>query len=216
MLKKSKRTKPKPQIFLIHGGMTFDNKKNYQNYLRTREISLVKKISWSGEYLHKKLGRDCEIIQPRFPLEDDAKYADWKVYFERFFPYFRPGLILIGSSLGGMFLARYLSENRFPKPLRSVYMVCPPFDRSGLYEDLAGGFRLRPDLSLIEKNCSRVNLLFSRNDDIVPVAHAAKYAKKLKKARIIIFPNIKGHFKIAEFPEIIKMIREDLKKKYVK
>ncbi len=216
MLNNKKHTKLKPQIFFVHGGMTFYNKKNYFHYLKTREISLVKKVSWTGEYFHKKLGRDCDIIQPRFPLEDDAKYADWKIYFTRFFPYLRDGVILIGSSLGGIFLARYLSENRFPKKIRSVYLVCSPFDKSGLLEDLGGGFRLKSDLSLITKNCPRVTFLFSQNDDVVPAAHAGKYAKKLPQARVIVYPHIKGHFRISEFPEIIKMIREDLKNKYAK
>ncbi len=78
-------------------------------------------------------------------------------------------------------------------------------------EQLAGGFKLKTDLSLIEKNCKKIKLLFSRNDDVVPIAHAYKYANKLKKSEVIIFDHISGHFKIPEFPEIIKMIKNDVK-----
>ena len=51
--------------------------------------------------------------------------------------------------------------------------------------------------------------MFSRDDDVVPVSHAAKYAAKLKKATIIIYSSKNGHFKLSEFPEIEKMIRKD-------
>lgn len=204
--------KNKPQIFLIHGGMTFKSKRDYLHFLKHREISIEKKISWAGDYLDKKLGKDFEIIRPRMPLQDNAKYSDWKIHFEKHFPYLRSGIILIGSSLGGIFLAKYLAENRFPKKISAVYLVCPPFDNTVAGEDLVGGFRLGADLSLLEKNCKNLVLLFSQDDESVPVSHAEKYRKKLPKANIIIFESKNGHFRIAEFPEIIKMIKENLKK----
>jgi len=204
--------KSKPQIFFIHGGMTFKNHQDYLSYLKNREVSLEPKIRWSDEYLSKKLGNDFEIIKPVMPLKENAKYNEWKINFEKYFPYLKNNIILIGASLGGIFLARYLSENKFPKKILSVYLVCPPFDNTLPDGDLVGGFKLKSDLSLIEKNCKNINLLFSKNDNAVPVSHAAKYAKKLKNANIVIFDNIKGHFKVAEFPEIIKMIKSDIKK----
>ena len=66
--------KKKTQIFVIHGGMTFKNKKDYLHFLKTRKISIEEKISWSGIYLKEKLGKDFEIIKPRMPLQDNAKY----------------------------------------------------------------------------------------------------------------------------------------------
>lgn len=201
----------KTQIVYIHGGFTFKNLKDYIHFLKTREIKLVRSKKWHEDYLDKKLGKDFEIIRPRMSSPENAKYFFWKINFERYFPYFRDNLILVGGSLGGIFLAKYLSENRFPKKIKAVYLVCPPYDNSLEQEDLAGGFKLKSDLSLIEKNCKNINLLFSRNDDIVPVAHAAKYAKKLKNAKIIIYDHIPGHFLISEFPEIVKMIKSNLK-----
>src|SRR3989338_6307697 len=97
----------KIQVFLIHGGMTFKNKKDYLTYLKTREISIEEKISWSNEYLKKGLGDNFKIIKPRMPFQDNATYDDWKLHFERHFPYLIDNIILIGSSLGGVFLAKY-------------------------------------------------------------------------------------------------------------
>ena len=197
----------KTQIFMVHGGMTFKRKKDYLHYLRTRKISVENKKIWAMGYFDKKLGKSFEIIRPRMPLQDNAKYSDWKIYFERFIPFLRDGIILIGGSLGGIFLAKYLSENKFPRKIRSVYLVCPPYDNSIPGEELSGGFKLKGNLSLIERNSSKVTLLFSKDDYIVPIAHAEKYRKKLPRAKIIIYKSKNGHFNISEFPELVKMIK---------
>jgi predicted alpha/beta hydrolase family esterase len=205
--------KRKIQVFIVHGGMTFKNKKDYLHFLKTRKISIEEKIRWTGDFLKKKLGDNYHIIRPRMPLQDNAKYSDWKIYFERFFPYLTNNIILIGTSLGSAFLAKYLSENKFPKKILSTYLVCPPFDNSMPGEDLVGGFNLKSDLALLEKNSKNLYLLFSKDDDVVPVAHAKKYRKKLEKAKIIVYKSKNRHFVISEFPEIVKMIKNDVKRK---
>ncbi len=203
--------KKKNQIFIIHGGMTFKNRGDYLQFLKTKDVSIEEKVRWTDEYLKKKLGNTFDIIKPRMPLSDNAKYEEWKIYFERFFPYFQNNIILIGNSLGGIFLAKYLSESKFPKKILSTYLICPPYDNSLPGEDLVGGFKLKPDLSLLEKNTKNLYLMFSADDETVPLAHAEKYKKKLKKANFIIYKSKNGHFKISEFPEIVKMIKEDFK-----
>ena len=75
-----------------------------------------------------------------------------------------------------------------------------------------GGFKLKSDLSLLEKNTKNLYLLFSKDDDVVPIAHAEKYATKLKQPRIIVYKSKGGHFNISKFPEIVKMIKENVKK----
>jgi uncharacterized protein len=203
----------KIQILFIHGGMTFKNQKDYLNYLKNRTISLEGYISWSDEYLKKNLGKNFQIIKPKMPLKDNAKYSNWKIYFERHLPLLNKNYILIGNSLGGIFLAKYLSENKLKRKALSVYLVCPPFDDTCSDEDLAGGFKLKPDLSLIEKNTKNLTLSFSADDECVPPYHAEKYREKLPNAKIIIYKSKNGHFKISKFPEIVKMIKEDIKTK---
>lgn len=199
-------------ILHIHGGMTFKNHKDYLHFLKTREISFEKKVRWNEKYFGKKLGKDFQVIQPRMPLQDNAKYEEWKIYFERFLSKLGKDFILTGASLGGIFLAKYLSENKLKRKAISTYLICPPFDDTLPHEDLAGGFKLKSDLSLLEKNSKNLYLLFSKNDEVVPPSHAKKYAAKLKKANIIVYDHMNGHFQIEEFPEIVKMIKNDVKK----
>jgi hypothetical protein len=204
--------KPKPQLLLIHGGMTFKTKKDYLRHLKTQPISIEERKKWSGEYLKGKLGTKFEIIRPQMPLKDNAKYAEWKIHFERHLPLLRDNIVLIGTSLGGIFLAKYLSENRFPKKILATYLIGAPFDDTTPTEDLCGGFKLKSDLSEIEKNSNCLTLLFSKDDPVIPVSHAKKYERKLKNAKITIFDSKNGHFQISEFPEIIKMLKGDLKR----
>jgi len=199
----------KKQIMLIHGGMTFRRRSDYLQWLRTREVKLEKSRKWSRQYLDRRLGKDFDIIRPSMPLADNAHYDAWCIHFERLVPFLRDYLILIGVSLGGVFLARYLAENKFPKKLRSVFLVAPPYDNTLSDEDLTNGFRLPTELSLLEKNTKHLHLLFSADDDVVPAEHAEKYRKKLPGADIIIYKSKNGHFQVPTFPEIVKMIKAD-------
>ena len=205
--------KQKIKILYIHGGMTFKSNKDYLRFLKIREISLEGKTRWSGEYLEKRLGRGFQIIKPRMPLSDNARYEEWKIHLERYLSQLKNRLILIGESLGGVFLAKYLSENKLSQKALSVYLVCPPFDNSLRGEDLVGGFRLKSDLSLLEENCQNLYLLFSSEDTVIPASHAEKYRQKLPNAKIKILKNIKGHFEVEKFPEIVRMIKKDIIRK---
>lgn len=202
----------KIQVLMVHGGQTFKNEKEYVNYLKTKQVTTKKKISWSGAYLEKSLGKGFEVITPRMPLQDNARYKDWKILFERYLSVLTRDFILIGNSLGGIFLAKYLSENVLSKKPLGTYLVCPPFDNTLPSDDLVGGFELGTDLSLLEQNSIHLHLLFSKDDECVPVTQAKKYAKKLKAANIVIYEGKNGHFNVPTFPEIVRMIKRDCKR----
>lgn len=199
----------KIHVLVVHGGMTFKNEKDYLHYLKTKSISIEKKSHWAPDWLEKNLGRKFQVITPRMPLPERAEYRDWKMMFERYLPLLNDRFVLIGSSLGGVFLAKYLSENTLKRKALATYLVCPPFDNTLPGEDLVGGFNLGSDLSRINKNSEKLHLFFSQDDDVVPVAHAEKYRKALSSAQITIYKSKHGHFKISTFPEIVKAIKTD-------
>ena len=202
----------KTQVLVIHGGMTFKDEKNFLRYiLKERGVSTGNKVYWSKEPLQKALGNKFEVTNPRMPLQDYSEYRYWKPYFERFLPLLGKDFILIGESLGAIFLAKYLSEHKLKNKALSVYLVCAPFDDTLPHEDLVGGFTLKKNLSELEKNTKNLHLLFSKDDDVVPVSHAEKYKKRLTKANIVIYKSKNGHFNVSTFPEIVKMIKRDIK-----
>lgn len=201
----------KTHVLLIHGGMTFQTQEDYLHYLKTRPIDLEWSESWTGKYLSESLWEDFEIIKPRMPGKENAKYEEWKIHFERYLPLINDNGILIWNSLGGIFLAKYLSENRISKRILWVYLVCPPFDNSLGWEDLCGWFELWNDASLIWENCKNIKLLFSDDDDIVPIWHAQKYQKFIPQGKMLTYTDKNGHFFVSEFPEIVEMIVADRK-----
>lgn len=196
----------KTQIVIIHGGETFKNQNDFLRFLSTRTVSLRSRPSWSGDWLDKKLGKKYDIFRPKMPLKENAKYLHWKIHFDKLIPEFKDRVILIGNSLGGIFLAKYLSENVLTKKIQGVILVCPPFDSSGMTDDLVGGFKLKANLTGLDLSSKNLYLLFSKDDPVVPVLHAEKYRRKLPNAKITIFPSKNGHFFISEFPEIVKII----------
>ena len=205
--------KKKIQVLVIHGGMTFKNERDFLRYiLKERKVKTGNKIDWSKEWLQKSLGNKFEVTNPRMPLQDYSQYKYWKPYFERFLPLLGKDFILIGESLGSIFLVKYLSENKLKNKALSTYLMCTPFDNTLPHEDLVGGFKLGKDLSLLEKNTKNLHFLFSKDDDVVPVSHAEKYRRKLtNKAKFMILKGKKGHFNVSKLPEIVKLIKADIK-----
>ncbi|NOZ43581.1 MAG: hypothetical protein GXP45_00120 [bacterium] len=66
------------------------------------------------------------------PNKQRADYHARKIWFEKLFPYINSSkeskLILIGHSLGAIFLAKYLSENTFPKTIDQLHLISSVFD----------------------------------------------------------------------------------------
>src|SRR3972149_7104015 len=103
------------QIVIISGGTTFDTYRDYISYLKNKEISLEKlrpRRDWK-DTLADKLGDNFDILFQKMPNVTNARYKEWKIYLERIVTFLKKNVILIGHSLGGIFLAKYLSEHSF-------------------------------------------------------------------------------------------------------
>jgi hypothetical protein len=200
--------KEKTQVFFVHGGDTFRRRKDYLQWLQNRKVSLDEKKSWKDDCINK-LGINFDFIRPEMPCKNNARYDDWKIYFEKFIPLLKDQVIFIGTSLGGIFLAKYLSENKFPRKILATYLVAAPYDNNLPDEGLFGGFKLPSDLSLFEKNSSKTRLIFAEDDPVVSLEHLQKYVKKLPHAKVSVLKN-KGHFRVKKLPEVIKMLQQDL------
>lgn len=197
-----------PQVVFVNGGMTFSNRDDYLDFLKDREVSVEKKETWdTGNYLEEALEHD--LVRVDMPCWRNADYEEWKITFENYLPLLSEKVILVGLSLGGTFLAKYLSENKFPKEILSAYLIGAPYDDDLKGETLAGGFKISSNLSLLEDNCNNLTLMYSEEDDIVPLRHSGKFKERLSDPETITYENKNGHFQVAEFPELIEKIGED-------
>lgn len=196
------------QVIVIHGGTTFDTYKDYIFYLKSKKISLDKlkaKRGWK-DTLGDKLGKNFEVLLPRMPNGTNARYKEWKIWFERITPFFKKDTILIGHSLGGIFLAKYLSENTISKTIKAVILVAAPYDDTDSEESLTD-FILPSSLKKFSEQVGLIYLFQSKDDPVVPFKQYKKYKKALPDAKPVILDN-REHFNQDTFPEIIELIKK--------
>lgn len=197
----------KLNIILIHGGTTFDTYEEYFEYLKSSELTLEKinRKDWKDS-LYLDLP-DFEVVYPKMPNSKNARYEEWKLWFEKLIPLISDKVILIGHSLGGIFLAKYLSENVFPKTITQLHLVAAPYDTEIIKESLAD-FALSKTVENIESQVKKIFLYQSKDDFAVAYEDVLKYKRDLPKSELVIFEN-RGHFLQEDFPELIKNIKEE-------
>lgn len=195
------------QIIVIHGGTTFDTHENYISYLKNKEISLekLKLRKYWRDTLPEKMGNDVEVLLPQMPNNTNARYEEWKIWFERMMPFFSEHIILVGHSLGGIFLAKYLSENTIPRTITATILIAAPFDDENIEESLID-FALPVSLEKFVKQSKNIFLIHSKDDPVVPFDQLRKYQQALPNAKEIVF-NDREHFNQEVFPEIIDLIK---------
>lgn len=200
----------KKQIVFIHGGTAFTRYEAFLEFLRTKDIDdpLGEKVmrKWQPT-LREALVETHEVYYPSMPNGRNAKYQEWKIWFERYHAFLRDGVILIGHSLGGYFLAKYLSENTMPMNVRALYLLAAPFENDDFGGEDGGDFAFDPThLQNLAEQVGSVHVLHSQDDPFVPFTHAEKYKAALPEAELITFTD-KNHFLLEEFPEFIAHLR---------
>lgn len=197
------------QVYIIHGGDFFDSRKEFVASLKKEKVTkddflFSDKKKWKDN-LALDLADEYEVFAPKMPLKDDARYDEWKIWFEKSFPYLKNNIILIGHSLGGIFLLRYLSENTFPKKIKGVFFVAAPNWKRIKLDTEKGGFTYK-SLEKLAKQVKNIFILHSKDDPVVEFSHGVSLSKTLPQATFAIFSDQK-HFSSETFPEIEEYIR---------
>ena len=195
----------KQQIVVIHGGHAFDTYEEYLANLKDKEVTL-ERLSFRDwkKNLPEVLGSEYEVLAPQMPNAQNARYEEWKIWFEKFIPFLRDEIIFVGHSLGGIFLVKYLSENKFPKKIKATFLVAAPFNTTE--EHPRADFIISKDLSLFVKQGGEIFIYHSKDDKVVPYSNVSSYERALPSAHAKTFQD-RGHFNLEEFPEIVEDIR---------
>lgn len=196
----------KQQILVIHGGDSFATHEEYLVFLKNIEIDFEKstKRGWK-ERLGEVLGDAYEVVYPKMPNNMNARYAEWKIWFEKYIAYLEDEVVLLGHSLGGVFLVKYLAENAYSKKIRALFLVAAPYDDEDSGESLVD-FTLPTNLEKVAQQVKRVFLYHSKDDPVVPFADLGKYKKLFSKATVRVLEG-RGHMGQEEFPEIAEDLR---------
>lgn len=76
--------------------------------MATREVNPFEEKKRRRMTLQEQLP-EFKVIKPEMPNKDMARYSAWKLWFKKYLPFLdSEKLIVIGHSLGAMFLIKYL------------------------------------------------------------------------------------------------------------
>lgn len=201
------------QLIYIHGWDCYRNEEDFCNALKNREWyePFKEKIKWKVR-LREKLRNEYEIAYPDMPNLYNARYKEWKIWFEKILPFLNDEkLVIIGHSLWCIFLSKYLSENKFPKRISQLHFVAWVFDEEWLpeWEDYLADFVFDPSvLKNLEQQVDKIFLYHSKDDTTVPYSHVEKFKSYLPNAILTTFDD-RWHFSIPEFPELLEEINTD-------
>lgn len=196
----------KTQILLIGGGNAFEKHEDYLKYLETRHVSLDHfraNMNWKNG-LQTLLGNEFDVLIPQMPNNQNARYSEWKIWFERILLLLDGEIIFIGHSMGGLFLMKYLSENTCLVKIRATFLLAAPFVSKGEYP--LADFYTDSQLIGVENQAGHIFIYHSTDDPTVPTLCAERYKKALPGAHLCILEGC-GHLNQKDFPEIIEAIR---------
>ena len=163
-----------------------------------------------ADSLQQALGGNYDVQCPQMPDEENSPYPAWKAEIDSRLAATTGSVALVGHSVGGSVLLKYLCEQRSPQPssdrlVAGLFVIAAPYwgasefwswDEVALPADAAA--RLAGDWPLI--------FYQSRDDEVVPFAHLALYAAKLPRAAIREFDG-RGH----QFKNDLTEIAADIK-----
>lgn len=193
------------QVVVIHGGDAFRTHGEYIQFLKDFPLTIEQlrlKRDWKSS-LPEVLGEEYDVLAPIMPNKTNAQYEEWVLWLEKILQFLEDGVILIGHSLGGTFLAKYLAEHTFPRRIGALLLIAAPHNHSGE----CGDFVIPESLEGVVRQVERIFLFHSADDDIVPFSELAEYRKQLPDASVITFID-RGHFNQLKFPELVRCIMD--------
>jgi len=136
-----------------------------------------------ADSLERALGAGWDVQYPQMPDEENCPYPEWQAEIDARLASVKVPVALVGHSIGGSVLLKYLCERPPPPRLAGLYVVAAPYwgaDPSWRWEEMAlpadAAVRLAGDWPLI--------LYHGHDDEIVPFSHLALYAAKFPHATI--------------------------------
>ena len=200
----------KKQVFYIHGGSAYGSYDDFLEHLKNCELRSpqgIKNDFWPNR-LREDLGDECEVFMVSMPNSQNAKYQEWKIWFERHFLYLKDNVILIGWSQGALFLEKYLSEHETPFSIAQLHLVAPPvmYFKAPDGEDGADFNVALEALPLLANRADAIEIWHSEDDFVVPFEHGQKLHELLPDANFNTFTD-RNHFLIEEFPELVAKIK---------
>lgn len=133
-------------------------------------------------WLRMVLGPPYEVFYPKMPNPDQPSYEEWKQIIQHELNQLDHGVIIIGHSLGGSVVLKFLSEEKISKKIDGVFMIGSPY--WGKKNWRVNEYMLKKTFAASLPDINELFLYHSRKDSVVPFNHLSYYAKQLPFANV--------------------------------
>jgi uncharacterized protein len=155
-------------------------------------------------YLQDQLGSDYQVLAPDMPNPDHPRYLAWRNQIEQELAALDDDLLLIGHSLGGSILLKYLAEGTYRKHIAALFLVAVPFWGKEDWE--VDEFILPEDFATQLPRIGHIFLYHSRHDEEVPFSHLEHYQEKLPQANVRVVEGNEHSF-LTGLPELVRDLK---------
>ncbi|MEP6596143.1 MAG: alpha/beta hydrolase [Ginsengibacter sp.] len=185
------RSKTKKQIFFAHSGGEQEShgKGSYDLVL----------------FLRAELGDKFNVHYPIIEKPEEPTYAMWNKMLKTEFTKLKDSVILIGHSLGGSMLLKFLSEEQIKLEITALFLIAAPWwGKEGWNVD---EFVLKKNFVSTLPDIPLISFYHSKNDEIVPYQHLSFYRNLFPSAFI---HEVKGkdHAFQKGLPELVEVIKD--------
>lgn len=155
--------------------------------------------------LQESLGSNYMLHHPSMPEPENPRYMEWKMTLQSTFPVGGNKVVIVGHSLGGSVVVKYLTEGLCQVPVAGLFLVGAPY--WGTKGWVMDEFVVDPEFPSKLPDIEHVFIYHSRNDRWVPFSHADIYARKLPGSVVRKLPGDDHEFS-SGLPGLVKDIRD--------
>lgn len=154
--------------------------------------------------LRQQLGGDYHILAPDMPDPDNPRHLAWRDQIEQELGGLGADVLLIGHSVGGSTLLKYLAEGTYRRSIAGLFLVAVPYWGK---RDWELEYSLPDDFASHLPPISQIFLYHSRSDEDVPFSSLRRYQEKLPQATVRVLDG-KEH----SFTEGLPLLAQDIRR----
>lgn len=158
--------------------------------------------------LRDALGVEYDVRSPKMPDEGSPEVGAWKGKIAGELATMDGEAILVGHSVGGHMLLKYLSEEEVEKPVAGLFLLAAPYAGTGGWE--LEEYALPEDFASKLPEGSLIFFYHGRDDEVAPFEHLELYREKLPWATFRAFDDL-GHQFGDDLSEVARDVREAMR-----
>lgn len=156
---------------------------------------------WFLEEKERLKRQGYEVLVPDMPNTFYPKQEEWVKVIERFQP--DENSILIGHSLGGVAVLRYLEKAK--SPVGKIILIAAPIRKLGKgFEPIDNFFESDFNWDRIKENCRKIIVFNQTEDDSVPLQHGKDLVSRVNGGLVAVEGS--NHFDTIDFVLLEKYI----------